>query len=379
MEPRSATVAYFLTADINFIGKILKTADGGITWTELYVSSENLFLSNIHFFNSNDGVVTAFPSDNHGKFMIFTTSDSGNNWVRVPDENLPHLNGAEAPYNYSMSAVGDTIWTVSTKARVWKSTDKGHHWNKYSTGDNEAVVSNIKMRDGMHGLWGLNDELYRTSDGGETWEEIEPVGTWFTNDLAYVPGIGSSYTIDEGTTWITLDTGVDQLALDMVNAYTGFAGGFNTNNSNGMFTYAGPALGYSCGNNRTYICHQGNTICVTRNNIATHLSHGDYLGACSPNRTGALTSNVISDIRVNVFPNPVSNSTTISFSLPQLQNVSLKVFDVSGRLVATIADQLFDEGENEITWNASDIITGIYFLRMDSGNYSATKKITCIK
>ena len=45
----------------------------------------------------------------------------------------------------------------------------------------------------------------------------------------------------------------------------------------------------------------------------------------------------------------------------------------------TLADGLFKEGENKIEWNVSDINAGIYFLKMDAGDYSQTEKVTVIK
>jgi hypothetical protein len=80
-----------------------------------------------------------------------------------------------------------------------------------------------------------------------------------------------------------------------------------------------------------------------------------------------------------IIPNPISNSTTISFSLSQSQNVSLKIFDVSGRLVSTLTDKIFEAGENEIVWNASDVNTGVYFLQLQSTENIQTEKIIITK
>src|SRR5437870_945868 len=64
---------------------------------------------------------------------------------------------------------------------------------------------------------------------------------------------------------------------------------------------------------------------------------------------------------ISIFPNPASNSTTISFSLEQSQKVSLKVFDMNGRLVSTLADKIFEEGKNELMWSTENVNGGIYF------------------
>jgi len=73
---------------------------------------------------------------------------------------------------------------------------------------------------------------------------------------------------------------------------------------------------------------------------------------------------------LTITPNPFSNSTTISFSLPQTQNVSLQIFDVNGKLVSTLADKIFEAGEHQIEFNVEKFNAGIYFLKMSAGTPS---------
>ncbi|HYV92903.1 MAG TPA: T9SS type A sorting domain-containing protein [Chitinophagales bacterium] len=63
----------------------------------------------------------------------------------------------------------------------------------------------------------------------------------------------------------------------------------------------------------------------------------------------------------------------------QSENVSLNVFDASGRLVSTLANKVFNAGENELVWNAADVNAGLYFLKMESENYSETIKLSLVK
>ncbi|MEO6166112.1 MAG: T9SS type A sorting domain-containing protein [Chitinophagales bacterium] len=403
IAPLSATLCYGTIANFDTsIGKVVKTSDGGSTWTEQlnYDFGQTFsFFADIYFFNANEGLIFGDPSD--GYFTIFTTQDGGSHWTRVPQANMPAALTDEFSYVFSSEGVGNTFWTVSSSGRIWKTIYKGLHWDAYQTQDTLIEFSNLKMRDALHGLWGVHGELYRTSDGGITWTELETSGTWFTNDLAYVPGtastwvstgahdfpgyaengslhgIGTSYSIDDGHTWITIDTAVEHLSLAMVNSYTGFTGGVNLNaNAKGIFKYNGSALGYSCGNNLTSMCHKGKTLCVANASIANHLSKGDVLGACSGGRMEASATN---DLSMSVFPNPLSNSTTISFSISTSQNVSLQVFDVTGILVAPLAERMFEEGENKIEWNVENENPGIYFLRMQTANESETIRLSVVK
>lgn len=81
------------------------------------------------------------------------------------------------------------------------------------------------------------------------------------------------------------------------------------------------------------------------------------------------------------YPNPFSSSTSISFSLSPLENISLEIFDVQGRLIRTLANEVMSEGEHTLMWNARDengnaVSDGIYFLRMQTENEVKTIKVS---
>lgn len=85
------------------------------------------------------------------------------------------------------------------------------------------------------------------------------------------------------------------------------------------------------------------------------------------------------------YPNPFNPRTTIAFDLPAPSVVSLRVYDVSGRLVdVLLADEAMGAGRNEVAWQGRDtagrvVSAGIYFYRLDAGDFSATKRMTLIK
>ncbi|MBL0062377.1 MAG: T9SS type A sorting domain-containing protein [bacterium] len=79
------------------------------------------------------------------------------------------------------------------------------------------------------------------------------------------------------------------------------------------------------------------------------------------------------------YPNPFNPSTSLSFSLPQTSEVSLKLFDITGRNVATLANGRYTAGSHSINWSADAFATGTYFARMQTGGYSHTQKLHLIK
>jgi parallel beta-helix repeat protein len=78
-------------------------------------------------------------------------------------------------------------------------------------------------------------------------------------------------------------------------------------------------------------------------------------------------------------PNPFNPSTTISFSLPEASKVNLSVFDVSGRLVAQLVDGYRQEGTHDVTFDGSNLASGIYVYHLETSNFSTSRKIVLIK
>jgi len=81
----------------------------------------------------------------------------------------------------------------------------------------------------------------------------------------------------------------------------------------------------------------------------------------------------------NNYPNPFNPSTTISYSVPEMEFITLKVFDVLGNEIETIANEEKPAGSYEIEFNADGLTSGIYFYRLQAGNFVETKKMILIK
>ena len=79
------------------------------------------------------------------------------------------------------------------------------------------------------------------------------------------------------------------------------------------------------------------------------------------------------------YPNPFNPSTSISYQLPQQSHVTLKVFDVLGREVATLVNEAKQPGTNTVQFNASGLTSGVYFYRLQAGGFSKTRKLIVLK
>ena len=79
------------------------------------------------------------------------------------------------------------------------------------------------------------------------------------------------------------------------------------------------------------------------------------------------------------YPNPFNPSTTINFSIPQSSVVTLKVFNTLGQEVNTLINQNMESGVHSISFDASELNSGIYFYRLEAGQFSEVRKMTLIK
>jgi len=79
------------------------------------------------------------------------------------------------------------------------------------------------------------------------------------------------------------------------------------------------------------------------------------------------------------YPNPFNAATTISFSLSEPQFVTLKIYDLLGREVQTQVDELKHAGNHQAIWNAENTVSGMYFYKISTGDYTETRKMILLK
>ena len=240
---------------------IWHTDDGGETWERQATadySGNGAFPNIVHFWDENNGWCQGDPVD--GYYEMYTTTDGGENWVRVPSEDIPAPQSGEFGVVGYYDVVGDTVWFSTQQGRVFKSTDRGYTWSVYqSIFDNYMNIRFLNENDGL--VWLLTasgyGDLAETNDGGETWEAVETSGYYCGYHFSSVPGtdatwistspdvdgnLGASYSLDGGHTWTqyTDDPVYNEqvLACDFIEGGIGWAGGFNEDEfTGGMYKY----------------------------------------------------------------------------------------------------------------------------------------------
>jgi len=81
----------------------------------------------------------------------------------------------------------------------------------------------------------------------------------------------------------------------------------------------------------------------------------------------------------SIYPNPFNPVTNIIYGLPEHVNVQILVYDLSGKQVETLISEFKTPGYHSVNWNANNLPSGVYLIRMDSGEFTQTQKVALIK
>ncbi|MFD5548384.1 WD40/YVTN/BNR-like repeat-containing protein [Streptomyces goshikiensis] len=216
--------------------RVLRTDDGGATWSEAFRNPDpRAFYDCLTFFDSRHGLAMSDPVD--GKFRILSTGDGGRSWEVLPASGMPDALPGEAGFAASgqclVSAGSRDVWLATgggAVSRVLHSGDRGRTWKVAESvipaGDPARGVFALAFRDRTTGLAVGGD--YRagqaspraaavSSDAGRTWRPATTPPPGYRSGAAWHPygrGValavgptGTDLTVDGGRTWRALDAG----------------------------------------------------------------------------------------------------------------------------------------------------------------------------
>lgn len=259
----TAWVSAYVSPSLPLQG-IWKTVDGGTTWTRqttaFFNTTPDSFVDFVHFWGDGQtGICVGDAKTGDTVFEIYETADGGTTWIGGPNINIPVKLTGEYPLTNNYDYSGNTIWFGTTKGRLFRSIDNGSSWTVSQTPETGNLgkfsFSEYNQLNGLgKGILITNaGQLYKTIDGGDNWTLIPTTG-FNIGAISYVPNTsyivstgtsalpGSSYSLDDGATWTTID-GVHHNKAYFMNINVGFSGGKNTSpTAGGIFKYSSTPL-----------------------------------------------------------------------------------------------------------------------------------------
>jgi|GEM_PF-6560754 len=345
---------FFIDDMTGFIAgsKFIKTTDGGTTWNNVTTGvTSNAIFQDVYFVNNNLGfAVYRDPFTGDGAIK---TTDGGTKWTPV------NINNDKYNKQYVYFA-DENLGFISGTSTLYRTTDGGDNWDTLAVGYNtQNLNSKVTFTNSTTGFFGKKGQVFKTVDKGDTWtdapidshsvpQEIQFVSDKVgylvcTSDTFGVPVHVLFKTTDGGNSWSDLTT--------KLPGSTGFQHLFFTDETTG------------------YLAGSAGIIKTT--------TGGDVVTAIE--RPENNTSRPSGFTLYQNYPNPFNPTTTISYSLQKNGPVKLRVYDVLGRLVATLVNEQQKAGTHTISFNASHLASGVYFYRISTSGFSRTKKLLLLK
>jgi photosystem II stability/assembly factor-like uncharacterized protein len=381
---------YFVNANtgtaVGDSGIVLRTTNGGLNWFRQNSGlSEDAILQKVCFVNANFGTIVG--SRNQGG-LILHTSNGGETWIKQESPNpywqFVNLKFIDESTGYAVGRAPGVIIKTTNSGRTWSEVPQSQnpyaHWSGI-----DFVNANTGWVAGSDVISG--GVILKTTNGGANWERQDyfaPFGSQFYS-ISFIDAltgvVAGDYiflTTNGGINWIRADSNRALNSVKMINSNIGTAVGYNweiLRSTNGGHTwdlqpppvtagfldvsFADPNIGWIAGTDGTIL----------------HTTNGGVIG--------------IQPIRNKVpekfqlyqnYPNPFNPRTKIKFDIPVetgLRPVStrLVVYDVLGKEISILVNQQLHPGTYEVDFDGANYPSGVYFYRLETGNYIETRKM----
>jgi Secretion system C-terminal sorting domain/Photosynthesis system II assembly factor YCF48 len=339
-------------------GGVMKTSDGGVTWTTCpiaWAGAASSFPNVVHFFNANDGMVMGDPAGTD--FEIFTTSNGGTTWTAVPVANIPNVVSGEFGIVDVYDAVGDTLFFGTNKGRIFKSVNKGLNWTAVQAHSNTISIGRVVCKNSNEVICsgsptGSATVTYRkTINGGTNWTTTIPSGVVYGNGYAFVPGTATLPSF-----WMTYGA--------TSSAFTNY--GQSVSSDFTAFTKVDTLFHY-----QMEVVDANTAYAVGRYGNISGANSLEKMSSFAPYRTFLGLNNISkSNAKVGVMPNPSKGIfTVVSENLKS--NVTVVLTDIMGKVVAK--QIMANTGNFKLDYTSKD--KGVYFLTISDNVSTLTQRI----
>jgi hypothetical protein len=291
-------------------------------------------------------------------------------------------------------AAASVFYTSSSIDAIFYSSDDGASWHQSSFPAVSVFMSSVAsdgsstVYAGSYGESFSTTGLYKSTNKGVTWTsmtfsinaDIDRLAVKGANVLA-ANLFAAFYSTDGGNTFFGSGFptgGIDTYTLknnlifggDGAGVYVSTNQGANWSDANDGFLFCPkPGVQASCANG-AYLFAGTNHEGVWR----IPLSDFGVTDVIAGGQTSALGYSLSQNV-----PNPANPVTEIEFSVARSENAVLKVFDVLGREVTTLVSEEVGPGTHKCRWNTSGVANGVYYYRLQAGDFVETRQLVVLK
>jgi len=363
----------------------IKTTNAGLSW---FNQSQNFPIGNrvisLYFLDVNTGYVS-------GGEGLFKTTNGGNNFVTLPTLTFACIDC------FFVNSMTGWVSTATGISGLYKTTDGGSNWIiQYYNSVPNYLYAFLHFENSNTGWCVTDSVIYKTSNGGSNWivqnHPFIAANTFngiFAVSTESAWAFGTSGTVllttNGGTNWISknISNAYSVLSAYFVNSLTGYLSTDSkyifktTNNGTNWITQATDTAQlqnsiYFTSNDTGYVCGSQGRIFKTKNG-------GGTIGVKKINENIPERFYLFQN-----YPNPFNPTTKIQFSIPPFEGgqggmTILKVYDILGKEVGALVNEKISPGTYEVTFNGSKLASGIYFYKLQSGDFIDKKKMILIK
>lgn len=372
------------TAGEQYDSEILKTTNGGVNWLVQFAES-NISYNSIDVIN--DTCLFAAGDSLYGlKGKLLKSTNGGTNWLNC---NLP---GNMRVVDMQFISPGTGWISGYGNSLLYITSDGGTNWLLRSSGIS-GQVGNIYFLDNFTGYCSNDRTLFKTTNNGLNWMNLHYFdktlnAVFFLNhNTGWICGANSGpvdnniyYTTNAGGSWSTQFTppiGGNSTSIFFINGQTGWSG----NRTNYIFKTTNGGLNWGYQNNpsksielsiidslRGWVCDNG--ISSTTNGGGSVIFTG----------INAINTDIPSKYFLSQnYPNPFNPVTNIKFDIPQRSNVEISIFDILGKEISVLVNEELNPGTFEVNWDASNFPSGVYFYKIETEDFSESRKMVLLK
>ncbi len=374
---------------INYIGYSYKTTNAGQNWSLPRISPSSS--RSIGFFDSENGILGTLNQVT----PIFRTTDGGMNWIQITSLPNPAPRGI-CGISIVNENIGYACGVWGGYANAIKTTDKGVTWS--SVFSDTSLVSSLVdcyfwTQDSgiMVGGYDNFSAVLITSNAGSSWHRVYCCSqrercwkiSFVSRKLGFISIESSGFsdilkTTNGGYNWIEIPfDNYHEQGIGFVNENTGWVGGrtgptYETTNGGLQWQLVG--WGYNI--NRFRFLSDTLAYAVGRR---VYKYSGEVIGIHS------ISSEVPDKFSLfQNYPNPFNPMTKIKFDIPsnakgQTSDVKLIIYDALGKEVTKLVNEKLNAGSYEAEFNGSNFSSGIYFYKLEAGDFSEVKRMILLK